>query len=311
MKKALIKILLFLLPMVVCYTLLETRLSGIQNIYNKKRTDLERRLPDIEVLILGASHAFFDLNPDFFSYKAFNLASTYQSEFYDAQLEAMYAGRAPKLKLVIISADFSSFFLQLHDTKEEWRDYYYYQFWNIKYPGLPLLEARKFSKLALYGPERLMDSAISSGININLTYTLHANGWAPYRLSGAYPVNDSTGKYQVDLAYRNFTTEKMATVSGYIEKMIRDLRRRNIQVALISFPVHHSYSDNCPKNVVAMEDSTIREFCTNYGCKYYNYSHDQRFTLADYADNDHIRESAAMRFSKIVDSEVLLPTLKK
>ena len=297
--------------MIVCYELLEMRLLKIQNIYNKKRTDLERQLPDIEVLILGASHAFCDLDPAYFSYRAFNLASVHQSEYYDSELEAIYAGKMPRLKLAIISADFSSFFIELHETKEEWRDYYYYQFWNIRYPGLPLLDARKFSKLALYGPGRLVDSVISSGFNIDLTYTLQPNGWAAYRLPTEYPVNDSTGKHQMNIAYKNFTREKMATVSGYMENMIKDLRSRNIEVAIISFPVFHTYSDNCPGQIIAMEDSTIKEFCNHYNCKYYNYSHDQRFTLADYADNDHIRKSAVPRFSKIVDTEILQPTLKK
>ena len=66
------KILLFLAPMLAGYVLLEMRLSKVPNIYNKKRTDLEAQLADIEVLELGASHSFFDLNPRYLSRRAFD-----------------------------------------------------------------------------------------------------------------------------------------------------------------------------------------------------------------------------------------------
>ena len=305
MSKVILKILLFLAPMLAGYVLLEMRLSKVPNIYNKKRTDLEAQLADIEVLELGASHAFFDLNPRYLSRRALDLASTFQTEYYDAQLAKMYVNRMPKLKLVLLSADFISFFTQLHDTKEEWRDYYYYQFWGIKYPGLPLLDARKFSKLALYTPGRVLDSLHGCKLSMDLTYTQQANGWAPYKTLTNYAVTDSTGKIEVNRAMKNFSRENVATIAAYMDDLIKYLTARHLQVALISYPVSNTYYDNCPVHVVRLEDSVVANLCATYGCKYFNYTRDSRFTLPDFADNDHIYPAAAARFSKIVDSDIV------
>lgn len=296
--------MLFLLPLVVGFVALEVRLAHVPNIYTKKKKDLDARADSVQVLILGASHAFFDVNPDYLSRPAFNLASTYQSAFYDVRLTEMYLNKLTRLKLVILSADFTTFFLQLHQTKEEWRDYYYYQFWHIRYPGLPLLDARKWSKVALYTPEKVLKD-IGSGFQLDLTYTQQSNGWAPYRTEQPYVVNDSSGRQLIARSMPNYSDKNFRDIAGYYDELLHRLHERNIQVAFVTFPADKSYYNNLPQNIVAREDSLVQTFCQTYGCSYYNYLRDARFTTSDFADNDHIFPEAATRFSKILDSDVV------
>ena len=108
-------------------------------------------MPEIETLILGSSQSLNAVNPSFLSKKAYNLANTSQSLYYDIALTEKYLDKMPKLKTVCVGIAYFSFFGEMEDTDEEWRTYYYRYFWDISCPHTEKLDARKYSLIALYG----------------------------------------------------------------------------------------------------------------------------------------------------------------
>jgi hypothetical protein len=72
MKKYTIKIFLFFLPLLFIGFTMEFLLRNIPNDYKFKKAYLDENAEEVETLILGNSHAFFGVNPQYFSTNAFN-----------------------------------------------------------------------------------------------------------------------------------------------------------------------------------------------------------------------------------------------
>ena len=129
----------------------EIRLRDIPNSYTIKKYYLEKDLNDIQVLILGSSHTYFGINPEFFNLKGYNLANASQTLYYDKELLGRYIDRMPNLKIVIISYSYFALWTELYENVENWRDYCYYHFWGIKPNNSKLFDIKQVSYIALYG----------------------------------------------------------------------------------------------------------------------------------------------------------------
>lgn len=90
MKKFLISILLFFLPVTFFIVISEIRLSKVPNTYEYKRKSFEIQLQNIETIILGNSQAFGGVNPEYLSYYSFNLCNNSQTLYYDTEITLKY-----------------------------------------------------------------------------------------------------------------------------------------------------------------------------------------------------------------------------
>jgi hypothetical protein len=171
MKNFILKLLLFLSPFIVVIPIWEHGLNKVSNSYSKKRQQLESVLPTAEVLVLGTSHALYGINPEYFSLKGYNAANVSQSLFYDKAITLKYLDKLTSLKFVLIDISYFSLWYQVNDGTEYWRDYFYYQFWDIKYPELKWYNVNLYSKIMLYTPQlagayALKDFNVDLAVNI-------------------------------------------------------------------------------------------------------------------------------------------------
>ncbi len=127
MRKLWLKILLVIGPLVLCLLLFEIGLSRVDNSYTFKKRLLHDQAHSIQVLVLGSSHAYYGINPDYFSLKGFNLANVSQPLRYDYALLERYAPKCPDLKVVIMAISDFSLGFRLADSGEYWRDSFYAQ----------------------------------------------------------------------------------------------------------------------------------------------------------------------------------------
>jgi hypothetical protein len=97
-KRFFLKILALGIPFALFLGAYEFRASQVHpNSFSVKKALLERQAQDVEVLVLGSSHAYFDVLPELLGRPAFNLADVSQSLFYDRALLKKYLGRMPSL----------------------------------------------------------------------------------------------------------------------------------------------------------------------------------------------------------------------
>jgi len=83
MSKFIIRTLLFSLPVLALFIVMEILLRQIPNDYLLKKKYLDNHSKEIETLILGSSHSFYGINPLYFSNNTFNASHISQSLDYD------------------------------------------------------------------------------------------------------------------------------------------------------------------------------------------------------------------------------------
>ena len=305
MRKFLLKICYLIFPLLLFLFYLEYNLNKIPNSYNYKRECLETQLDSIEVLVLGSSQATYGINPEYFCLKGFNLSNVSQPLYYDTKLTLKYVDKMPKLKYVIINISYFSFGFQLIDGGEQWRDYFYSQFWDIKYPELNLYDLKQYSKIFLYTPKFAI-SYFQKGFHENLAYGYKQNGYLVIdTTNNSLNISDSLGHRRVMLHDRSYRENRFKENQNYLELLVRELKKRNINTIIITPPVLSSYYKYVNNAKYKKNINVINSICTKYKCNYYNFFTDSRFIKRDFRDNDHLNFIGATKFSKILNNEVL------
>ncbi|MBS1773188.1 MAG: hypothetical protein JST82_10015 [Bacteroidetes bacterium] len=305
MKRFLFKLLLFLAPLVACGIYMEVKLSQLPNTYSKKKTDFEKKMQDVNVLVLGTSHALHDINPQYFSYNGFNLANASQTLYYDKELVFRYIDSMPKLKVVMLTMNYYSFFAKLSETHEAFRCFFYSTYWNIDEPGLPRWDMKRYSKIALYTPETSLGFAFK-GFKVDLTQNLNALGYLAYdTVNNLKNISYKEGAKRVELYRRMMKDEHLIENKTYLSDLVTTLRRRGVLVYIINTPVYKTFTRFCDPAVLEGNSATIKYICRIANCKYLDYSNDPRFDISDFYDNDHLNDRGATKFSLILDNEIL------
>ncbi|HTB32158.1 MAG TPA: hypothetical protein VK808_09040 [Bacteroidia bacterium] len=326
-KRFILKLALFLIPIVGLMGFIAYKLPKLPNTYNVKREYFEKQLDSIEVLILGNSHATWGIDPSLFSHKGFNLSNLAQSIYYDKELTLKYLPEMKKLKLVVITTSYFSLYYTMDRTSKEynldfWRVPFYFKFWDIKSRDeTPLFDIHDYSMMALYYTEE-SQQYIYNGFHRENYYTLCYNGFMKANKAAAKNtsdsinnenINDSTGKRRVQLFNEVINgprkRERFNNVMSDITTLIKELQKKNIRVVFVDLPVTGTCSKYFDQKIVEHNKTVLDSLCTQYGCKYFNYSDDTRFTIKNFQDDDHLNISGAQLLSKIINSDIIKPQL--
>lgn len=301
----LIKLFIFIMPIIIIFGFVELKLRDIPNSYNLKRIYFENQLESIQILVLGSSEALHDINPAFFELKGFNLSNVSQSFYYDSELTLRYIDKMKELKSVIITVFYSSFWYQLQDTKESWRDYFYFHYWDIKYPGLRWYDSRMYSFVMLYTPRRTLEYA-KKLFRIDLSEGLNRNGWVPIDAIQNNPnLSDILGRERVKLHESIRSESRYQDNLKIINNFVYELGKRHIKVFFVIAPVPSTYSKYTNPKIREMNEHAILELSRKYNCQFLNYFTDKRFTMEDFGDNDHLNYVGAGKFSKILNDDIV------
>jgi len=306
MKLFIKKFVLFILPLAVLVLYLEVNLAGIPNSYNLKKENFEKQLSDIELLVVGSSHAYFGIDPALFSCKAYNMANVSQSFSYDARILEKYLPEMKRLKVVLVIVSYFSFGGQLADGPEYWRCYFYDRYFNIppdEKGQSTFLDLRKYSLIALYGGKDSFKYLLK-GFKVNLADHLQPNGWYASTIPLG-PINDEAGKKRVQILHATTSVDNYDRNFKRLDDLFSLLRRRGIEPVIITTPVYHTCYDNLDPARIRKMEELIQSLCTRYQVHYFNYLTDKRFVIEDYADNDHLNAQGAEKFSKILDKDIL------
>jgi hypothetical protein len=304
-KSFIIKGLVFILPVFLILGNIEYKLHGIPNGYNKKRAALERQLDSLEVLVLGSSQTLHGVNPAYFSLKGFNVANNSQSLYYDTQIALKYLDRMKSLKCVVVSMSYFCLWNQLEDLPEDWRDSFYFYFWDIRYPGLKMMNAKNYSLIMLYGTQNALQYT-AEGFHEDLAKDMNPNGWIKIDTIPNNPqISDLSGKKRVEFHDKIRHEKRFAENITLLENFITECKKRHVDVAFITPPVYETYYKYANPEVIKKNNDAINALCSNYGCRYFDYFSDRSFTLNEFNDNDHLNYKGAEKFSRIINHDVL------
>ncbi len=299
-KKILIRLCLFVLPILILIGYFEYKLKTkpFVSSYATKKYFLEQQLDSVEILILGSSQTFNGVNPACFNKRAFNLSNVSQTLYYDKRLTLEYLPKLPKLKTVLINISYFSFFYQLYDIKENWRDYYYNQHFGIKYYQLNPFLLSNYSAFAMYQPMHSVKLAFNK-FEDETAKEILPNGYQPKYIQEA--INDGVGKERVDVHNSENFTNRRKEIETDLEDFVSQLSQKNIQVVFLTTPVYSTYSKFCNKNITEENNQFVHLLCKSHKCKYLNFFEDTRFIKDDFFDNDHLKNNGAIKLSKIIN----------
>lgn len=297
--KFLVKLCLVTLPVLIVVVLWERELRKMPTSHTVKKAQLEKHLSDLEVLIVGTSHAHHGINPAYMKSKALNMANVSQSFYYDKELVLKYLPRLKKLKKVIIPISYFSLEYSMRDSSEYWRTFFYANNYNIPREDTPSydFDIRSYSFIALYGrPTALLYA--KSYYSEPLTH-VEKTGWEALNGGGNCDYGVARAKYHTGIMRPSRVVYSMKQLTELLE----GLKKYHVQAILITTPVCPNYAKSVdPKKYKIMQKSiaTLRK---KYKLPYYDFSVDKRFETKDFYD-DHLTPEGAKKFSLILNDVI-------
>jgi hypothetical protein len=300
------RLILFLLPVTIVLYYTEVQLRKIPNSYSKKKLNLEKEISNAEVLVLGSSQALHGIDPTYFSIKGINAANISQSLYYDKEILKTEIYNANKLKYLIITLSYFTYFYEIHNSLESWRDLYYQKFWKLNTnTEITKWDAKNYSYIALYTPLKTAKYA-TSNFNVDLAPTLKTNGYIPLLNKKSIEfISDQEGKKRVSLHNSIIKIDNFEHTISYLNEMIEIAKTKKIEVVIVTPPVYKTYYENCNEKLVMANDHLTQSISNFNNIKYFDYLKDKRFDKNDFYDNDHLNMQGAKKFSSIINSEIL------
>lgn len=284
-----------MLPILVFFLVLEIAIRKIPNDYQLKKDYLDEYAAEINTLILGSSHTFYGLNPEYFSKKTFNAAYVSQSLDLDYEILNAYQNKLKNLKTVIIPISYFSLFETLETDVEKWRikNYVIYYGFENTYQFTDNFESlnnhitqnvKKGIKYYFLDKSYITSSHLGWGTNFNSKNKK--------TLNGAFTAKKHTAK-DFNLFDKNVKS---------LQKIIALCQKNKIKVIFVTTPTHASYYQNLNKNQLEKTTKTISEFVkNNSNFKYLNLLKSEKFTKDDFYDADHLNEIGAKKLSLLLN----------
>jgi hypothetical protein len=284
--------------------MLEYKMNLVDNSYSFKRKSFIKQLDSIEVLILGSSQALQGVNPSELNMKGYNLASVSQSLYYDRSLSLKYANRLPSLKYVILFVSYFSLGYELFDSPESWRDYYYYQYWQVSHPKIDRWDIRCFSKMFLYTPKESLNYLVGASKTFT-TDGFSPDGYLDTSLGDTSNVlTFQDGLERVTFHNSLFKRKYIGENKKYIEDIITGFRKHGVETILIIPPVNDTYSKNADTSLSNLSFRIISDLAKTNRCIYRNYFNDIRFSDFDFIDHDHLNSYGAKKLTRLINADL-------
>lgn len=295
MKRFLITVSIFLLPVFIAAGAVELALRNIPNDYKQKRDYITKHGNEIEVLCLGNSHMFYGINPEYFSLNTFNGSHISQSIDCDLALYQKYGDRYTKLRYLIMVLDYVSVNQQLKEGAEAWRvkNYNIYYDLNLSYKPADHFELLS-SKMNII--RKRLDYYKTHQSNISCA----PNGWG-------YPVdtldidfekNGAAAAKRHKLTNPNTANDNIDCLSS----LISDAQQKGIKVILLATPAHKAYVKHLDKAQLKKIEETGDALSKQTGVIYMNLLNDSDFVSTDFMDPDHMNVRGAKKLSLKLDS---------
>ena len=294
MRKFLLKLLVFVAPLLAVMAAVEAGLRSIPNSYKLKYEYMEHHCQDVQTLILGSSHTYRGLDPSHFATRAFNLAYSSQDLKRDSYLFFRFIGRMDSLRHVIVPVSYHTMPEMMEDFSSSEVLLKYYGMY-MDYPparfSFELTIPRWYDKILM----QLRGESVckSDSLGFGTDYMPE-----PDNLDEEHAL--STVAYHTHKDFSH-VDENMRI----LEHIISECGRRGVKVILLTTPVTDLYCDNldvrqlelmhaCADSLASWHDNVV----------YWDFMRDARFSYGDFHDVDHLAVNGAEKFSRILSDSI-------
>jgi hypothetical protein len=95
----------------------------------------------------------------------------------------------------------------------------------------------------------------------------------------------------------------------YLTEVVEVLKSRSVAVVFVTTPACESYYSRLNPTDCTRTQDVIRSMSEQNGIQYHNYTEDPRLAESDFFDCDHLNASGMAKFSVILKSEIVDPSL--
>ena len=301
MSKFLYKCSFFVVILFVVWLGFELFYRIVPNNYTVKDENVKKAYNNAEALIFGNSHAFYGLNPEYFSGKAFNISNVSQTLFHDKLLFDKHSGHFKNLKYVILCVEYTSLSQTQEYVELKWRNYFYEAQMGLETGLISPFDIKKYS-LALVPRFSLSINSLQEYIKNGTLAECSAQGFGS--LYNVHEANNSPEVAEVVVQKHEDGSMDFDENIKRIDVIIKKCSEKGIDVILVNMPVTAYYS----KLVNTQKRNKIISVCKDEALKenvhYIDLFQDSRFETADFYDADHLNVKGAEKCSKILNSYI-------
>lgn len=295
MKNFLLKISLYLLPIVLWAIGLEVYVESIPNSYTYKRQYMELHASEIQTLILGSSYAYDGIDPNVLD-AAFNLANSSQCFEDDYRLLQRYIVHLDSLQRVILPISYSS--LQMVSSSNRRG---YYTIYMDLYPRWPInkysfecfnleLMTKKIIKHALREDVVRCDS-----LGQRIGHTFVSRPAVDWQDTQALVANDRF----VGSAAQPYIKEN----TYWLRRIALECQVSGVELYLLKMPALQEYRAAMPHEQVEAMNHAITTIANKFDCvRVLNYQ--AWGTDADFWNATHLNTDGAKRLTMEMASEL-------
>lgn len=302
MGKFILRILIFLIPLLIILTALEYIAQSSPNSYRYKNDYIANNCDSVNTLILGSSHSFYGINPEILGNNSFNLANVSQDLKFDLYLVEKSIAQCKNLKTLIVPISYFTLYeTPLDKGNEKFRVKFYENYMGYNDSLLNCIE-----KLELYNPS-ILQTKIKEYCKLHFggdeDFGYNSLGWATgYK---ECMIDSDIEKDAIKTIARHTPSEEYVDINiEYLNKIATLCYNNNIRLFFITTPTLPTYYNKIDNDRWSYTTSVVNNICLKYNASYYSYLNDERFETSDFFDIDHLCHKGAKKFSNILKEEI-------
>ena len=298
-------VLVILVPVGVFLLVYEIAYRNIPNSYRMKDNFLKHEASGCEILVLGSSHAFFGINPSYFSRSAFNAANVSQDLRHDGFIFQKYLPYLPNLIWVILPVSYFSLFSSLERGGEPWRVRKYeiymdagmYPFYKLDY-NYEVAHVGDKEVLLYYVLGK--DQHDCSPLGFGTSYQLEKRG-KDWKNSGSVAAKRHTvTKVRGSVTIENDMKMNVAIINDLIDQC----SRKGIQILFVTPPAYRTYVESLDSIQLGRMYQEMRQLMIKKGVRYVDMLRDTSFVEDDFFDADHLNWQGAKKWTLKLDEMI-------
>ncbi len=291
----------FVLPLLVLFAAGEVDLRTMPNAYRIKAEGIERKAPEIETLIIGASHSLMGIRPSLLRTKAFNMAAVSETLDINEMVLQTYISHLPCLKNVVIAVDAAILFdPSLPEGDEAFRTTYY----NLYMPTPRIGHWSQFAfEMASWQSTKNKLGALLSG---EASAEVDSLGWyTGYRLETRDEASfaDEIVKTRA-MHHAQYGTKHLPANLKALQRIYDLCCEHNVMLMILTTPVIKAYTTALPQWAHDSVKHTLDCYREKPNVEVKEYAADDRFSPIDFHDPDHLNTVGASKFSQILNKEL-------
>lgn len=285
MKNFIKQLVIFIIPLIVIFIILEYAIRQIPNTYKYKNEWMLQHADNLNTLIVGNSHCMSGINPSFLTNNAFNFANSSQDLERDYFILTKYEDIYAELKQVILSFSYCTLQDKMDYTDKPRLKYYgiYIGYEKYKY-SMEITSNITYEKVREYLKDgSLQCSPLGFRVNIPSKDDLNISG---IKAAKWHTLNNQ---------------ESLTDNLKFLNKIIQFCENRQIKLILVTTPTWHTYYEHLDEHQLNQIYSIATEITENHKNVFYlDFLKDIRFNDKDFSDGDHLSEEGAEKFTKIL-----------